>query len=602
MQKLVIEDDQGHTTVVPLLRGEITVGRNEGNTIRLTERNVSRRHARILRQETTALLEDLDSYNGVKVNGVRVEGRVPLKEGDRIQIGDYQIALRGDEAIAPAPVPEGDAAGLPPLDGPPTQRIAAADVAGAQAEAAAVETSFKLIGVGFPVGGREFALSKPVLVIGRDAGNDVVLNHPSVASRHARLVRRGAAYALVDLESSGGTRINGQPAKDSELAKGDVIEFGEVRLRFADASEPAVAQRESGPSAGAAKKASLSPMLIAAIFAGVALVAWQLGVFGGETGRAPSGTSAPVEPTAPEPAHDVSALIAQVQDAFKSEDWARVVALCDEVLAADPENGACKAGRGRAESERAAKAAYDAFQGAVARKDSEAAVARWSEIPNGSLYQVRGEADYEAVRAAYVEATLEKMKAAAGAGRCDDVRQLRDQIAVVDENNARAAEIWQKCEKPAAAVAAAPAPAPSPSPEPEAKARRSSQGSQRTSAPAPGRAPKPAAPVVEAPPAPEAAGQQVAAPASPSGADEKLGPLLAETEAAYVRGDYDAAIASARQALKLQPGNGKAWRIIGVSSCYLKNRDDALEAYQRVSESNRPLLTYVCQQNGLKLP
>ena len=37
MFKLTIEDDEGKTTVVPLARDEITIGRLEGNTIRLTE-------------------------------------------------------------------------------------------------------------------------------------------------------------------------------------------------------------------------------------------------------------------------------------------------------------------------------------------------------------------------------------------------------------------------------------------------------------------------------------------------------------------------------------------------------------------------------------
>jgi len=41
LYKLIIEDDEGHTTVVPLVKEEITIGRKEGNTIRLTERNVS---------------------------------------------------------------------------------------------------------------------------------------------------------------------------------------------------------------------------------------------------------------------------------------------------------------------------------------------------------------------------------------------------------------------------------------------------------------------------------------------------------------------------------------------------------------------------------
>src|SRR5690606_157037 len=100
MFKLVIQDDEGKTTVVPLIRDEITVGRKEGNTIRLTERNVSRHHARIVRANGSIAIEDLDSYNGVRVNGSRIKGRQPLSLSDRIQIGDYLIELKADTTEA----------------------------------------------------------------------------------------------------------------------------------------------------------------------------------------------------------------------------------------------------------------------------------------------------------------------------------------------------------------------------------------------------------------------------------------------------------------------------------------------------------------------
>src|SRR5438067_11502116 len=103
MYKLIIEDDEGKTTVVPLIRDEIMIGRKEGNTIRLTERNVSRKHAKLLKQNGTVFIEDLTSYNGIKVNGDRIAGRAPVNEGDRIQIGDYQLALKLDKATAVSP-------------------------------------------------------------------------------------------------------------------------------------------------------------------------------------------------------------------------------------------------------------------------------------------------------------------------------------------------------------------------------------------------------------------------------------------------------------------------------------------------------------------
>src|SRR5215831_14683597 len=98
MFKLVIQDDEGKTTIVPLIRDEITIGRKEGNTIRLTERNVSRKHAKLLKQNGSVYIEDLGSYNGIRVNGNKVAGRISVSEGDRIQIGDYQLALKADRA------------------------------------------------------------------------------------------------------------------------------------------------------------------------------------------------------------------------------------------------------------------------------------------------------------------------------------------------------------------------------------------------------------------------------------------------------------------------------------------------------------------------
>ncbi|MBZ0122247.1 MAG: FHA domain-containing protein, partial [Sandaracinaceae bacterium] len=115
MFKLVISDDEGKTTVVPLVRDEITVGRKEGNTIRLTERNVSRRHARLLKANGKFVVSDLHSYNGVRVNGQRITGEIPLEPGDQITIGDYQLALQVDASDSPT-LPEAATPGVADAD------------------------------------------------------------------------------------------------------------------------------------------------------------------------------------------------------------------------------------------------------------------------------------------------------------------------------------------------------------------------------------------------------------------------------------------------------------------------------------------------------
>lgn len=92
---IIIEDGEGRTTVVPVVRGEVTIGRQAGNTIRLTDRNISRRHARLVRENGALLIEDLGSYIGVRVNGERIAGRRQLADGDVVEIGDYDLGVEG---------------------------------------------------------------------------------------------------------------------------------------------------------------------------------------------------------------------------------------------------------------------------------------------------------------------------------------------------------------------------------------------------------------------------------------------------------------------------------------------------------------------------
>jgi pSer/pThr/pTyr-binding forkhead associated (FHA) protein len=110
--KLVIEDESGTRSVVPFAGDAIVVGRAaEGVTFRLAERNVSRRHARFLRQNGTVFVEDLGSLTGTRVNGEKIAGRRKLRPGDLVQIGDYDLAVLEEGAAAepgaPPPLPVG---------------------------------------------------------------------------------------------------------------------------------------------------------------------------------------------------------------------------------------------------------------------------------------------------------------------------------------------------------------------------------------------------------------------------------------------------------------------------------------------------------------
>ncbi len=106
--KLVIEDEAGTRSIVPFAGEPIVVGRApEGVTFRLTDRNVSRRHARFVLQNGSAFVEDLGSLLGTRVNGERIGGKRRLREGDLVQIGDYDLAVLAEAAAIPG-------AGAPP--------------------------------------------------------------------------------------------------------------------------------------------------------------------------------------------------------------------------------------------------------------------------------------------------------------------------------------------------------------------------------------------------------------------------------------------------------------------------------------------------------
>jgi pSer/pThr/pTyr-binding forkhead associated (FHA) protein len=109
--KLVIEDEAGTRSVVPFTGDAIVVGRGPDVTFRLAERNVSRRHARFVRQNGTVFVEDLGSLTGTRVNGERIAGKRKLRDGDLVQIGDYDLAVLAEGAAvepgAPPPLPAG---------------------------------------------------------------------------------------------------------------------------------------------------------------------------------------------------------------------------------------------------------------------------------------------------------------------------------------------------------------------------------------------------------------------------------------------------------------------------------------------------------------
>ena len=77
----------------------VTIGREEGNLLRLNDERVSRYHAKVQSDNGEIILTDLESTNGTRVNGAVVQIR-RLRFGDRVGVGRSVLLFGSNEQIA----------------------------------------------------------------------------------------------------------------------------------------------------------------------------------------------------------------------------------------------------------------------------------------------------------------------------------------------------------------------------------------------------------------------------------------------------------------------------------------------------------------------
>ncbi len=479
MYKLIIQDDEGKTTVVPLIREELTIGRQDGNTIRLTERNVSRRHAKLLRGQDSILIEDLDSYNGVRVNGTRIQGKVEIKEADRVQIGDYLIEVKAEQAETaaselptqqmeqiPVPVPV-DSSGAETV---PTSSGASSasgsgdiDVAALAAVAEQAEELFpRMVVLSTAMAGREFSLNKPAMVIGRTEDNDLWINHRSVSQHHAKIVREGDNFTIVDLQSSNGVRVNGEDYGKVELRRGDLVDLGHVRLRFIGADEDFVFGRDAHAiDIGEEGKSKGIWILLVLLLIGVG--AFVMFGRGGNDNQSssPVATDKPVkvqpdeadplvkQPVVPEtldaavavPVTDaaaakvdtvdsdaLAAFLASAVEFRNQNDWSEMSAAAKSALEIDPSNIKALEYQSLAKFEDGNQDNFEKFQLAVGKKQVAKVALYFEQIDEASVYKIKARSDHDRVKQNYKTAQINYAKKLGKRNACDGLVQQAAQI------------------------------------------------------------------------------------------------------------------------------------------------------------------------------
>ncbi len=216
--RLVCLDDKFAALQWELSGAAQIVGRDAQADLRLEDGQISRQHARVSCEAGQWTLEDLNSSNGVLVNGKKIN-RSLLSNGDVVMFG--ALAFRFEQELAAATM-------LANVD-----NAAGVDQnATMLAPLAASPVVARLISRDEQYPGLEFTLGKDSVCMGREAGVALHVDHKKISRQHAQFSYTGAGWQVADLQSTNGVRVNGEQVQQAQLQDGDLLQVGPVKFQF----------------------------------------------------------------------------------------------------------------------------------------------------------------------------------------------------------------------------------------------------------------------------------------------------------------------------------------------------------------------------------
>lgn len=220
----------------------ITIGRGSKNQIIIHDNEVSRDHCELAPVQDNYEVRDLGSSNGTFVNGQRVTTTWPLKHGALLELGD-SITLEYERLPFPG-------ATQPLLfPGEVTDSTESSTVVDIATDHLGPPRNYSLVMMLGPMADKTYPLEMPLITLGRELNNDIVIQDPEVSRYHLRLRRMRAGYGIEDLGSTNGTQLNArvlQPGKPRTLEDGDAITLGaSVELHY---TASIIADQETGPN------------------------------------------------------------------------------------------------------------------------------------------------------------------------------------------------------------------------------------------------------------------------------------------------------------------------------------------------------------------
>lgn len=207
LHKLAQLVDQNNGSIIDIDRWETSIGKSKSNDIVLPMPNVSRFHAVIAKKRKEWVITDTFSKTGIKLNDRSVHGSAVIEDGDIITIGSIPLKFLCAEAVSAS--------------------------AKTQMRNEASELKQNTSNVAYAVlvdvkTHRPIYLRKKDVLIGRGQNSDIQINLDTISSEHARIHLTSRGWALSDLNSHNGTKLNGRFITQPQLIfDEDTITFGD---------------------------------------------------------------------------------------------------------------------------------------------------------------------------------------------------------------------------------------------------------------------------------------------------------------------------------------------------------------------------------------
>ncbi|HEY1907099.1 MAG TPA: sigma 54-interacting transcriptional regulator [Myxococcaceae bacterium] len=208
-------------------RPRVILGRGDRCDVVIPDPEVSRQQAAVVLSGDSATVEDL-SGKGTAVGGQR-QSRAPLVDGSEIALGQWRAIFR-KQAVSSEQAPDTEVRGTAahPMADASSERWQPAQI---RLRHGGSESVHRLVGDG--------------ATLGKDAGNDLVLEDRFISGKHVRISRRASRFLVLDHASTNGTWLGAVRLFEAEVPLHTQLNVGETEVIL----EPATPARKDGPSA-----------------------------------------------------------------------------------------------------------------------------------------------------------------------------------------------------------------------------------------------------------------------------------------------------------------------------------------------------------------